>query len=147
MIRIGSITISLTSVTVFTVAWILLLTAVAKADCSTWIFPEQFTVHQTNGYDPVFHLKQKGDQLTGSALYLDHNNGQPINGTVYGHIGGSYFEVTVDWPSNPATSGVYSGNVDASGHLRGRTYDRLHPANKAEWSIDQPLVCVPQTSP
>ncbi len=132
------------------VSWIMLLPWVAQADCLSWIVPGNFTVVQTNGYSPVFSLEQKRDQLSGSALYADadQNTGQPINGSVLGHLYGSRFEVTVDWPTRPATSGVYSGTVDANGRLTGRTYDQDHPESTAEWSVDdQRFLCVSQGGP
>jgi hypothetical protein len=129
------------------VSWIMLLLCVAQADCLSWIMPGDFIMVQTNGYRPAFSLEQKYGQLSGSAIYFDQNTGQPINGSVLGHIYGQHFEVTVDWPTHPATSGVYSGTFDANGHLTGRTYDQFHPDSTADWYIDQPAVCVSQGGP
>jgi hypothetical protein len=106
----------------------------AEAQCKQWDVSGQWWADQSNQSSVMFNLRQTGTQFTGTAV-----SGRNANAaiSVTGTIVGNEFNVTVFW-GGPI--GVYTGTVDTSGGLSGRTTDRASGAS-ANWHSRRPMKC------
>jgi hypothetical protein len=99
---------------------------------------------QSNGFTVRVDIAQARDPGGGLADGGLHGAAKEINGAgvalaeanLSGALNGSSFEFTVAWPNG--STGQYTGNYDAGGHLSGVTFDVAHPTSQATWFRQEP---------
>jgi hypothetical protein len=84
--------------------------------------------------DPSGALADGG--LHGAAKELNPAGVELAEANLSGALNGSSFEFTVAWPNG--STGQYTGNFDAGGHLSGVTFDVAHPTSQATWFRQEP---------
>jgi hypothetical protein len=104
--------------------------------CTRWDVSGRWQINQTNGYKPIFNLRQNGNQLEGQATL--GATAAPVNGSLIDNR----FDVLVDWSNN--SKGRYKGTVRPGMISNGESYDEIHPESRAGWSGTGPAKCVQQ---
>lgn len=74
--------------------------------------------------------------LHGAAKELNPGKVALAEANLFGALSGSSFEFTVAGPNG--STGQYTGNFDAGGHLSGVTFDVAHPTSQATWFRQEP---------
>jgi hypothetical protein len=113
------------------------------ADCELWNVAGQWNAVQSNSggnTDPLLSLQQDGTAFKGSASYVTPNH-VTVQGPVVGTVRGSAFEATIYWRGRENQVGVYSGQIGPQGLVVGRTFDKNHPATRADWHADHAFDC------
>jgi hypothetical protein len=113
------------------------------ADCELWNVAGQWNAVQSNSggnTDPLLSLQQDGTAFKGSASYVTPNH-VTVQGPVVGTVRGSAFEATIYWRGRANQVGVYSGQIGPQGLVVGRTFDKNHPATRADWHADHAFDC------
>jgi len=123
----------------------------AHADCALWDFSQGLRLAQSNGANVSMTLNREGSALAGLAAWSGRTegDGEPVstgdNGTARGTNEGNSVQFEIKWGAGPV--GVYTGQIDAQGNLRGTTFDRKNPSSRADWSSTSPVKCVAAKSP
>ena len=127
-------------------------TAIAHAECPSgkWDLTGVWTLDQTNGYAVKLTVQQVGDQISGGAFYNfpwgDGSVGYE-QGTIEGFVSGNKLSFNIHW-KRIGSIGEYTGSISPQGWLDGRTRDRLHAENTANWSSNyRPARCKQAAAP
>jgi hypothetical protein len=90
------------------------------------------------GHRAVARLQRRSRRrgLHGAAKELNPGGVALAEANLSGALSGSSFEFTVAWPNG--STGQYTGNFDAGGHLSGVTFDVAHPTSQATWFRQEP---------
>ena len=107
----------------------------AEAQCQQWDVSGTWLAYQSNKGRVQFDLQQSGTQFTGTARDLAGNDNRPVKGT----IRGNKFKVSVTWRAG-SSEAVYTGTVDSSGVIHGKTSEYFSGA-KATWYSDKAMKC------
>jgi len=154
MIRISTISSSLSGWIVIGVCFAIFLPSAAHAACSQWDISGEWVAVQSNDTKPIFTLQQTGTEIQGSGHwgnFITYNTFPArgddyveADGSVDGTINGDTVEFTAYWSDN--TIGVYSGKIGPQGRIQGTTYDKQHPQSMASWYSDRTFKCEDATS-
>ena len=139
MIRSGSIV---------SMAWlwlgisVLVWPSTTQAACmGDWDLSGHWVWVQDNGYTVTLDLSQTGDQIGGVADFRGPNGRSSRDPISQGSIHGGTFSLTIPWRFPGNLVGVYTGVVDAQGHIGGTTDDHNYPGARAGWSSSGIATC------
>lgn len=124
-------------------------TSALAEDCALWNVAGEWNAVQSNSRrdtHPLVSLQQNGTEFKGTASYRNAN-GITVRGPVVGTVRGSAFEATIYWAGPENQVGVYSGQIGPQGLVVGRTFDKNHPANQADWHADHAFDCRTPSAP
>ncbi len=117
---------------------ILVLPSGALAACNgTWDLSGRWYLSQANGYLVVLDLRTSATttSLKGRAAY-QLGVSDRVDGMMTGRVS---FSFTVPWSAGAV--GVYSGDIDGDGRIRGYTFDQNHPEAVVAWQGDRAADC------
>jgi hypothetical protein len=113
-----------------------------QAKRCTWNASDDFPIQQVDNVGSKsiinLHLSQNGKVLTGDANSVAGTAGSD-EGKVQGAIDDTHFKVEIAWSKGPV--GVYEGEFDSNGSLRGIAYDKRTTSNTASWSAVHSFAC------
>ncbi len=135
MIRIGPVSIALLGRIVFGSIFAVLLPSAAQAACGLWDLSGKWKFSQDNGFNVNFKFLQTDKVITGDGRF--ESGGYVYIGYVNGGVNGDSFRFTVEWRGGAV--GTYSGVIDDSGGVSGRTRDRQ--GFEAGWQGNRAATC------
>ena len=147
------VTLRLVKVLVFTLLYAAAVTtASAHTDtCTQWdLNGEWRIVHPSSGgYSPLFTLKVTESGIQGGAssgYFVEGSLFKPghwvgFNGSIYGKINGSTFELTVSWEKTNDVY-IYNGEINAEGRIQGSASAKDNPETKANWTSERLAKCL-----
>lgn len=146
MFRIGSIFVAPASRIVLSVAFVLLLPAVAwAADCAQWDISGHWEFRQTNGLTVEFELQQTGDAISGTGKYCfdcSRTGGEFAGGNqgpVTGTVNGNSILLNTSWGSD------YAGGVGSDAFIGGTT-SSAGQKTAVGWRGNRAATCQPEPS-
>ncbi len=123
--------------------------AAAQPACSQWDLNGEWKIEQSNTDILTFNLKVTPDGIQGTAFFLykyragifnQYRRKTQSDGSVDGTINGTSIELTIYWTDK--TTGIYTGTITPQGRLRGTTYQKEDPENRADWHSERRANCI-----
>jgi hypothetical protein len=103
------------------------------AGCQRWRLPSDNYLRQSNGWTTrVVYYYSPYNQWYAVASKPGYYN--MVSSAVYfTNWGADLVRIHIVW--NNGAEGIYTGTIDAGGHVTGTTVDRFRPQNRAYWDM------------
>jgi hypothetical protein len=123
-------------------AFLILLPSPVEAQCPQgWNISGRWSFTQSNQAVPnSLRLSvDGGGGINGLARYQTGGRATSVSGSVTGRVSGNDVQLMISWSN--ALVGIYSGQIDPQGTIRGTGYEKSSPSKRVSWSSDKPMIC------